>query len=253
MINLFPYTDAHELNLDWCIEQIKANNTKVKDLTHTVENLHFDFDSKADKATTYTKTEVDTLLLGKANVSDLPDMSNYYDKGETDTLLASKADVSDLPDMTNYYTIGATNALLATKADRTSLAAVATSGLYSDLQGIPTFATVATTGDYEDLTIKPGKNNAVANAIYVNENQKLYYSKFGKMVNVCGRIEITTQKPAGQSNYLFSGLPIPASGIASVTSSDANDVIIINGSGYLTSNQTMAPGYYNLTCAYVES
>lgn len=118
MRNLFPYTDAHELNLDWVIEQVKANNTKVKDLTHTVENLHFDFDSKADKATTYTKSEVDTLLLGKANVSDLPDMSNYYDKTATDNLLANKANVSDLPDMSNYYNKTTTDGLLNNKADK---------------------------------------------------------------------------------------------------------------------------------------
>lgn len=117
MINLFPYTDAHELNLDWVVEQVKANNTKVKDLTHTVENLHFDFDSKADKATTYTKSEVNTLLSTKANVTDLPDMTNYYDKSETNTLLASKADTS-------------------------SLASVATSGSYNDLLNKPSFTEI---------------------------------------------------------------------------------------------------------------
>lgn len=58
----------------------------------------------------YDKTEVDALLADKADVSDLPDMSNYYTKSqvynktETDSLLADKADVSDLPDMSNYYT-----------------------------------------------------------------------------------------------------------------------------------------------------
>ena len=146
MINLFPYTDAHELNLDWVVEQVKANDTKVKDLTNTVINMHFDFDSKADKATTYTKTEVNTLLLGKANVSDIPDMSNYYDKTETDTLLASKADVSDLPDMTDYYDKTETDTLLNAKADTSSLATVATSGDYNDLSNrpdVPLFKIVA--------------------------------------------------------------------------------------------------------------
>lgn len=38
---------------------------------------------KADKSTTYTKTEVDNLLADKADVSDLPDMTNYYTKTET--------------------------------------------------------------------------------------------------------------------------------------------------------------------------
>ena len=52
----------------------------------------------------YDKSETDALLDDKANVSDLPDMSNYYDKSETDALLDDKANVSDLPDMTDYYT-----------------------------------------------------------------------------------------------------------------------------------------------------
>ena len=42
----------------------------------------------------YDKSEVDTLLSGKADTSDLPDMDNYYDKSTTDTLLASKANTS---------------------------------------------------------------------------------------------------------------------------------------------------------------
>lgn len=42
----------------------------------------------------YNKLEVDTLLSGKADTSDLPDMDNYYDKTTTDTLLASKANTS---------------------------------------------------------------------------------------------------------------------------------------------------------------
>lgn len=42
----------------------------------------------------YNKGQVDTLLSGKADISDLPDMTNYYDKTTTDTLLASKANTS---------------------------------------------------------------------------------------------------------------------------------------------------------------
>ena len=42
----------------------------------------------------YNKSAVDTLLSGKADTSDLPDMNNYYDKTTTDTLLASKANTS---------------------------------------------------------------------------------------------------------------------------------------------------------------
>ena len=44
---------------------------------------------------------------------------------------------------------------LSEKADSSSLAGVATSGLYSDLSGTPSLATVATSGSYSDLSNKP--------------------------------------------------------------------------------------------------
>lgn len=45
----------------------------------------------------YTQAETDTLLSGKADTSDLPDMTDYYNKSETDTLLSAKADTSAVP------------------------------------------------------------------------------------------------------------------------------------------------------------
>ena len=61
--------------------------------------------AKADQSNTYSKTEVDTKLSGKANTSDIPDVSgkadkattlsgyginNAYTKTQTDTLLNAK-------------------------------------------------------------------------------------------------------------------------------------------------------------------
>jgi len=63
--------------------------------------------------------------------------------GEWGTITGDLADQTDLA-----------NALSA-KADSSSLAGVATSGLYSDLTGTPSLATVATSGSYSDLTNKP--------------------------------------------------------------------------------------------------
>lgn len=54
-------------------------------------------ESGGDLSNYYTKSETDSLLDDKADVSDLPDMADYYDKSETDTLLAGKADTSDVP------------------------------------------------------------------------------------------------------------------------------------------------------------
>ncbi len=47
------------------------------------------------------------------------------------------------------------NSSLALKANSADLSKVATSGKYSDINGIPTLATVAKSGSYEDLTNKP--------------------------------------------------------------------------------------------------
>ena len=48
------------------------------------------------------------------------------------------------------------------KAEVSSLATVATSGLYADLSGTPSLATVATTGAYSDLSGLPTLGTAAA-------------------------------------------------------------------------------------------
>lgn len=63
--------------------------------------------------------------------------------GEWGTITGDLDDQTDLKDA------------LDAKADSSSLADVATSGLYSDLGGTPSLATVATSGSYSDLSNKP--------------------------------------------------------------------------------------------------
>ncbi|KAA6378914.1 MAG: hypothetical protein EZS28_025559 [Streblomastix strix] len=69
------------------------------------------FDTKADKSTTYTKTEDDALLLLKADKTQLIDS---YTKGETNNLLNNKADTGV------SYTKGEDDALLLLKADKST-------------------------------------------------------------------------------------------------------------------------------------
>lgn len=64
-----------------------------------------------------------------------------------------------------------------TKADTSSLATVATTGEYSDLNGTPSLSTVATSGSYDDLSNKPTidtalsttSTNAVQNKVITGE------------------------------------------------------------------------------------
>lgn len=56
-----------------------------------------------DTSTFATKTELTTGLSTKADISDIPDLTNYYTKTQVDNLI---------PDLTNYYTKSETNALI---------------------------------------------------------------------------------------------------------------------------------------------
>ena len=67
---------------------------------------------------------------------------------DVDSALALKANTADLAAV-------ATSGLYSDLTGKPSLAAVATSGAYSDLSGTPSLATVATSGSYADLSNKP--------------------------------------------------------------------------------------------------
>ena len=76
-----------------------------------------DISDLPDMTDYYTKNQVDSALSGKADVSDLPDMSDYYTKNQVDSALSSKANVSDLPDMSSYYTKTEVDTALGAKAN----------------------------------------------------------------------------------------------------------------------------------------
>lgn len=103
--------------------------TKTSDLTNDsgfITSSYHD-STKADVATTYNKTQVDSLLSNKADSSDIPtktsdltndsgfitnsyhdstkaDVATTYNKGEVNSLLANKADTDDVPTKTSDLT-----------------------------------------------------------------------------------------------------------------------------------------------------
>ena len=175
--NKYPYTNEHELNLDWIIAKINALKDRVKaveDAIHDIvvvtpnngkltikRNNTIIGDFTADQA-----TDEDINIVVPENTSDLNNDSDFITS-------------SDLPDMNNYYDKTETDTLLGAKADTSSLATVATTGNYNDLSnkpsipaaqvnsdwnansGVaqilnkPSLATVATSGSYDDLSNKP--------------------------------------------------------------------------------------------------
>ena len=77
------------------------------------------------------------------------------------TISPSKIDQVDNTDAVTSVA-GRTGAVTLSASDVSGLAAVATSGAYSDLSGTPTLATVATTGAYSDLSGTPTLGTAAA-------------------------------------------------------------------------------------------
>lgn len=74
---------------------------------------------------------------------------------KTSDLTNDKGFLTEHQSLANYATTSSVNDSLALKADKSSLASVATSGKYSDLQDKPTLSSVATSGSYNDLSDKP--------------------------------------------------------------------------------------------------
>lgn len=114
------------------------SGTAIDNLTQQIE----DITQEVIGDDYYNKTEVDTLLADKADVSDLPDMSLYYTKTATDSLLNAKADKSDT------YTKAQVDTALSAKANTADLATVATSGDYDDLINKPTIPAAQIQSDY---------------------------------------------------------------------------------------------------------
>ena len=42
MFNEYPYTDMHELNLDWCISKLKELNQRVDDITEDIASIVYE-------------------------------------------------------------------------------------------------------------------------------------------------------------------------------------------------------------------
>lgn len=71
--NKYPYTDFHELNLDWVLERTKELQAKVNELIEKYKNV----DELVERANQYTDAEIAKVKTDVAkNTSDLIALSN---------------------------------------------------------------------------------------------------------------------------------------------------------------------------------
>lgn len=161
--------DALEASLEDRISDVEdAMPTKVSELTNdagyltqhqSLDNYYTkaevdssqqaqntEISSKADKSTTYTKTEVDNLVAPKANASDV------YSKTEADSTFIKEHQSLDeyakKTELIDAYSKTETNELLANKANSADLAIVATTGSYDDLTNKPTIPAAQIQSDW---------------------------------------------------------------------------------------------------------
>ena len=119
-----------------------------------------------------TETELSTAISGKADTSDIPNVSGFESKTDANAKLTeakayTDTKVADLVNSApttldtlgelataiqeNETVVDALNSAIGSKANKSDLATVATSGSYNDLTNKPTLFS----GNYNDLTNKP--------------------------------------------------------------------------------------------------
>lgn len=111
-----------------------------------------------------------------------------------------------------------------TKADVSSLSAVATTGLYSDLTDTPNLATVATSGAYSDLTGTPSLAAVATSGSYTdlsNTPNLATVATTGAYSDLTGTPNLATVATSGLATDLSGVLPIANGGTGASTFSGA--------------------------------
>lgn len=144
-------------------------------------------DTKADKSTTYTKTEVDTALGNKA------DKSTTYTKDEVNTELGKKANSADVYTKTVADSTFAKAADTYTKTEvNTELGKKANSAdVYTKTVADSTFAKAADTYTKSEVNTELGKK-ADATAVYTKEEANTELAKKADAATTYSKTEVDT-------------------------------------------------------------
>ena len=111
-----------------------------------------DIAGKADKADTYTKTEVDEKI--DDIIGGEIDLQNYYTKSEVDaSQQAQNNEIARKANQSTTYTKTEVDNLLSPKANSADLATVATSGSYNDLTDKPDIPAMQVQSDWNQTGI----------------------------------------------------------------------------------------------------
>lgn len=123
-------------------------------------------------------------------LSSQTDLQNALNAKASISSLATVATSGVYSDLTGKPSLAtvATSGAYSDLSGKPTLATVATSGAYSDLSGKPTYATVATTGAYSDLTGKPTLGTAAALDVGTTANKVVQFTAATKYPAVDGSL-----------------------------------------------------------------
>lgn len=231
---------------------VTVDSTWIPNSTNPAESqlIQSALGDKADKSTTYTKTETDNLLNGKVSTGTLATVAasgSYTDLINTPTIPAAQVQSSwtESDTSSKAYILG-----------KPSLAAVATSGAYSDLSGTPDLST-------KQDTLVSGTNIKTVNGNSILGSGNIEISSGGTQVQsdwteadtasmayIQHKPSLATVATSGAYSDL-SGTPTLATVATSGSYNDltnkptiptvpTNVSAFVNDAGYLTSHQSLA-------------
>lgn len=177
----------------------------------------------------YNKTQIDTMMAGKASTSDLATVAtsgSYNDLSDKPVIPEIPTNVSAFTNdagyltehqsLANYYNKSQTDNLLNGKVNIGSLATVATSGSYNDLTNKPDLST-------KQDTLVSGQNIKTIN----NES-------------LLGSGNITISGGGGGTQVQSDWNETDSSSMAYIQNKPTNVSAFTNDAGYLTSHQSLA-------------
>ena len=165
----------------------------------------------------YEKSEIDTLLEGKADISDIPDVSDVIRTSNTEGLVKNDGTIDTTQYISEHQDISG-------KANSADLATVATSGSYLDLLNVPeTFAPSShehSTADVKDSTAHTNLGTS-ANATQSAINTAID-TKIGSLLSV-ELIEVASTRPTASASTMNKLYLVPE---ADAETDDAYEVFV---------------------------
>lgn len=185
---------------------IEAKMDKVTLANVATSGAYSDLSGTPELATVAT-TGAYGDLTGTPTLSTVATTNSYNDLDNKPSIPDAVTVDSELSDESeNPVQNKIIKAAIDSKVSPSALAAVATSGLYSDIEGIPTLSTVATTGSYNDLEDVPTFARVASTGDYGDLNNKPYIP-----VDTMLRANLT----AGETSIIFENEIITTSSVMS--------------------------------------